>query len=140
MATMELTVRHLGRGSAMECTTPQGLTMTFDDPDTGQHGASPVQHLLASIGACALIDVGIILTKKRLAFRDLRVTLTGLRRDAPPPRVFEDIRLRFEVVGDIPPKVMDEVVALSVDKYCSCAVTVRQGAPVRYESVVTPAT
>lgn len=139
MSLMELTVCHLGadRKSAMECTTPQGTVMTFDDPDTGTHGASPVQHLLASIGACALVDVGIILKKKRLDWRDLRVTCTGTRRDEPFPRVFTDVKLRFEV-GGVGQKVFEEAVRLSVDKYCTVAGTVKAGAAVAYEAVATP--
>ncbi|MGQ0534573.1 MAG: OsmC family protein [Methanobacteriota archaeon] len=136
MSEMELTVRHLGKGSAMECTTPQGAAITFDDPDTGAYGGSPVQHLLSAIGACALVDVGIILRKKRLAFSDLKVVCAGTRRDEPSPRVFLDVRLRFEVSGEIPQKVFDDVVKLSVEKYCTVAGTVQKGAPVAFESFV----
>lgn len=139
MSVMDLTVRHLGKGSAMECTTPLGVTMTFDDPDKGRHGASPVEHLLASIGACALVDVGNILVKKRLTFRNLRVRCTGTRRDEPPPRVFVDVKLLFEVDGEVPERVFREVVGRSVDMYCSVAGTLVGGTPVAYEAAVHPA-
>lgn len=138
MTEMRLTVRHTGKGSAMECTTPQGVTMTFDDPDTGTHGASPMQHLLAAIGACALVDVDLILRKKRIAFRNLTVECVGPRRQDPYPRVFTGVRLLFRVEGDVPPQVFNDVVKLSVDKYCSVGGTVREGAPVAYEAVVAP--
>lgn len=135
MAEMRLTVVHTGKGSAMECTTPQGVTMTFDDPDEGTHGGSPMQHLLAAVGACALVDVAVILRKKRLTFRDLRVECVGARRDEPYPRVFTDVKLVFRVEGDVPQRTFDDVVKLSVDKYCSVAGSLREGAPVRYEAV-----
>jgi putative redox protein len=136
MSEMRLTVTHTGHGSGMECKTPQGQTITFDDPDTGAHGASPVQHLLSAIGACALMDVDIILRKKRLTFTNLRVELVGQRRDDPYPRVFTDVLMRFLVEGDVPEKVFDDTVKLSVDKYCSVAGTVKEGAKVRYEGKV----
>lgn len=136
MGEMRLTVTHTGKGSAMECTTPQGVTMTFDDPDTGTHGGSPMQHLLAAVGACALIDVDVILRKKRLAFSNLRVECVGTRRDQPYPRVFTDLKLAFHVDGDVPPAVFADVVKMSVEKYCSAAGTVQAGAPVRFESAV----
>lgn len=138
MGEMILTVRHTGQGDAMECTTPQGATMTFDNPDTGNHGASPMQHLLGAIGACALMDVDIILRKKRLCFSNLRVECVGARRDEPYPRVFTGVRMVFHVEGDVKPDVFADVVRLSVDKYCSVAGTISSGAPVAYESVVAP--
>lgn len=136
MAEMRLTVRHTGKGNAMECTTPQGVTMTFDDPDAGAHGASPMQHLLAALGACALMDVEVILRKKRLAFSDLRVECVGQRPDGVHPRPFEDVRLVFRVAGDVPAKAFEDAVRLSVEKYCSVGATVEKGAPVRFEAVV----
>ena len=139
MGEMRLTVRHLGKGSAMECTTPQGAVITLDEPDTGQHGASPVQHLLSAIGACALMDVDVFLRKKRIAFSDLRVDCDAKRRDAPDyPRVLQEVRLVFHVAGDVKPKAFEDVVKLAVDKYCSVAGTVVEGAKVSYETVITP--
>ncbi len=136
MGEMSLTVHHLAKGSAMSCSTPQGATITFDDPDEGTFGASPMQHLLAAMGACALMDVGTILRKKRLAFSNLRVDCEGARRDEPFPRVFTGVTLTFRVDGEVPPQVFSDVVKLAVDKYCSVAGTVQAGAPVEHRAVV----
>ena len=136
MGEMRLTVTHTGKGSGMSCTTPQGATMTFDDPDTGNHGASPMQHLLAAIGACALVDVDIILRKKRLSFSNLRVECVGTRRDQPYPRVFTGVQLVFHVDGEVPPDVFADVARMSVEKYCSVGGTVQEGAPIRFETRV----
>lgn len=135
MSEMRLTVAHTGKGMAMECRTPQGATIGFDDSDEPTTG-SPVQHLLASIGACALMDVDIILRKKRVAFSGLRVECVAQRRDEPYPRIFTGVALVFHVEGDVPQKVFDDVVKLSVDKYCTVAGTLAVGAPVRYEARV----
>lgn len=136
MGDMRLTVRHLGKGSAMECTTPQGATITFDDPDEGTHGGSPMQHFLSALGACALVDVGTILRKKRIAFSDLHVECLGARREDPFPRVFTSVKLIFRVKGDVTPQVFSDVVKLASTKYCSVAGTVREGARVEVESIV----
>ena len=133
---MRLTVTHTGKGSAMDCVPPSGARLTFDDPDTGNHGASPVEHLLASIGACALVDVGMILAKQRLAFEDLRVECIGERRDEPFPRVFVDVKLVFRVAGDVPSDKFEKAVKLSLEKYCSVAGTLRESAPVAFEAIV----
>lgn len=134
---MRLTVKHTGPGSGMECTTPQGATITFDDPDTGTFGASPVQHLLSALGACALVDVAIFLKKKRLTFTNLRVECVAQRRDEPYPRVFQSVKLVFRVEGAVPKKAFDDVVRLAVEKYCTVAGTVKEGASVEWEAVVS---
>lgn len=135
MADMTLTVTHTGRGHAMECVTPQGARIGFDETAAGTTG-SPVQHLLASIGACALYDVDVILRKKRIEFTDLRVECVATRPDDAPVKPLLDVRLKFLVKGDVPAKAFDDAVRLAVDKYCSVGATVRQGAPIAYETLI----
>jgi putative redox protein len=137
MAEMRLTVRHTLEGDAMECATPQGSTIRFDGTDGPTKTGSPVQHLLASIGACALIDVNSILLKKRLEFSDLRVECVAKRPDEGTPKPLTDVMLVFHVTGDVPQKAMDDAVRLAVEKYCSVGATIRHGAPVHFESRVT---
>jgi putative redox protein len=136
MAQMRLTVRHTLDGDAMDCATPEGGTLRFDAIDGPTKAGSPVQHLLASIGACALMDVNTILRKKRLEFSDLRVECVGRRPDEGTPKPLLDVKLRFVVKGDVPQKAMEDAVRLAVEKYCSVGETVREGAPVAFEGVV----
>lgn len=136
MAEMRLTVRHTLEGDAMECATPQGATIRMDGTEGHTKTGSPVQHLLASIGACALLDVNTILQKKRLHYSDLRVECVAKRPDEGTPKPLLDVKLVFTVKGDVPQKAMDDAVRLSVDKYCSVGATVRNGAPLEYESRV----
>jgi len=135
MAEMRLTVTHTLQGEAIECVTPQGARIAFDDSAAGTSG-SPVQHLLASIGACALVDVEVILRKKRLAFSNLRVECIAQRPDEGHPKPLQAVKLLFRVDGDVPQKAFDDAVRLSVERYCSVGETVRKGAPVTYEGRV----
>lgn len=134
MAQMRLTVTHTGKEHDMECVTPQGARMTYSD-GTAESG-SPMQHLLAASGACALLDVEVILRKKRLTFTNLRVECVGERPDGVTPKPFTDIKLVFRVDGDVPPKAFEDAVRLSVEKYCSVGATLQAGAPVRHEAIV----
>src|SRR5207245_793119 len=104
MAEMRLTVRHTLDGDAMECATPQGGTIRFDGSEGPTQTGSPVQHLLAAIGACALLDVHTILQKKRLAYSDLRVECVAQRPDEGTPKPLLDVKLVFHVKGDVPQK------------------------------------
>lgn len=135
MAEMKLTVTHTGKGNALDCATPEGPIITFDGSG-GHHGASPMQHLLAAVGACALMDVDVILRKKRLEFRNLRVECAGQRPDEGTPKPFLGVKLVFQVEGDVPQKAFDDAVRLSVDKYCSVGETLRKGIPLAYEARV----
>ena len=135
MAEMRLTVSHTGKGDALACVTPKGAHIGFDATDAGTTG-SPVEHLLASIGACALMDVDIILKKKRLEFANLRVECVAQRPDEGTPKPLNSVKLVFRVDGNVPQKAFDDAVRLSVDRYCSVGETVRKGAPIAYEAVL----
>lgn len=133
-----LTVQHTGKGFAIESRTAAGVTLTFDNPPGGTHGASPMEHLLGAFAACALMDVDLILRKKRLAFSNLRCEAVGARPDAGDVKPFTGIRLVFRVDGDVPKKAFDDAVRLSVDKYCSVGATLKTPPSVAYEAEVGP--
>ena len=135
MAEMKLTVTHTGAGYALDCATPEGAAMTFD-ADGGAHGGTPMQHLLAAAGACALMDVFHILRKKRLTFSNLRVECVGARPDAGDVKPFTEVKLLFRVDGDVPTKAFDDAVRLSVEKYCSVAETLKRSPPIRWEAKI----
>jgi len=135
MSEMSLTVTHTGKGFALDCTTPEGVPLRFD-ADGGTFGATPMQHLLAATGACALMDVNLILAKKRLTYSNLRVECVGERPSEGTPKPFHGIKLVFRVDGDVPQKAFDDAVRLSVEKYCSVEATLRKATPVAFEARV----
>lgn len=135
---LRLTVAHTGNGFAIESTTAAGVRMTFDNPPGGATGGSPMEHLLAAFAACALMDVDIILRKKRLTFSNLRCEAVGARPDAGDVKPFTGIRLVFRVDGEVPKKAFDDAVRLSVDKYCSVGATLQKPPTIAYEAQVGP--
>jgi putative redox protein len=134
MAETRLTVTHTGKENILESQTPQGARFTFDSE--GVAGASPVQYLVASTGACALMDVDIILRKKRLSYANLRVECVGERVKEGESNPVKSIKLVFRVDGDVPKKAFDDAVRLAVEKYCSVEATLRKPTPVAFETVV----
>ncbi len=122
MTTVELTVDH-DTENVMTTTTPSGHTFTMDSKtEPGGEGPTPVELLLASAAACSLIDVRIILEKKKYDVIDLRVHAQATRREDHPRR-FEDIHLTYEVAGDVTKKDLQDACELSVEKYCSVLAT-----------------
>jgi len=135
MGEMRLTVKHTGKGNEVESTTDAGARMTFDG-EGGAYGATPMQHLLAAVAACSLMDVDIILKKKRLEYANLRAECVGARPDTGTPKPFKSITLVFRVDGNVPQKAFEDAVKLSVEKYCSVGDTVKHGAPIAWEARV----
>ena len=84
-----------------------------------QAGPSPVELLLEALGACAAIDVVMILEKSRTPATRLEVTLSGARHE-PEPRYFTDAQVRFDIWGaGIRPETTARAIQLSFTKYCS---------------------
>lgn len=135
MSEMRLTVTHTGTGHAIECKTPQGALITYDG-DGGITGGTPMQHLLGAAAACALMDVKVILDKKRLKFSNLRAECVAGRESVGEVNPFTDLRLVFRVDGDVPTKAFEDAVRLAVEKYCSVAATLARPTPVTHEARV----
>lgn len=132
---VQLVARHTGQGHAIDVATASGLTTTYDGGG-GAHGPSPMEHLLGGLAACALMDVDIILRKKRLTFSNLRADCVGRREEEGEATPFVDIRLVFRVDGDVPQKAFEDAVRLSVEKYCSVGATLKRDPPVAWEARV----
>lgn len=84
-----------------------------------QTAASPVELLLEAIGACASIDVVLILNKMRTPPTQLEISLDA-DRHSPAPRYLTHVRARFDVWGNgIKPDKLAHAIRLSFNKYCS---------------------
>lgn len=100
----------------------QGNLVNIDmyDPEH-KHAQSPMDMLLSALGSCASVDAVLMMKKKRREIVDFYVSVEGVRNDGVPA-FFTDIELTFVLVS---PNATEEefakVVALSVEKYCSVA-------------------
>ena len=83
-------------------------------------GPSPMQLTLQMVGACSLVDVVIGL--KERPFTKAWVDLDSTRAETQPRR-FTSITMVYHVVGDVPQKLVERVVAKSHEKYCSVSAT-----------------
>jgi putative redox protein len=104
-------------------------------PEPGGEGATPVEMLLASAGACSLIDVVNILEKKQADFENLRVEIEAERREENPRR-FTSIDLSYTVEGDVDDRALEQACELSVETYCSVLDTIRSSPDVSWQAHV----
>ena len=97
-------------------------------------GVRPMQLLLMGLGSCSGIDIVSILKKQKQQIRDFKMHLKGQREKDKVPALWETVHMVFELTGDIDEEKANRACALSVDKYCSVAETLRRaGATITWE-------
>jgi putative redox protein len=98
-------------------------------PETGgkNFGARPMQLLLMALGGCSGIDVVSILKKQRQELKGYKTFIEGEREQGVEPSLWKSIKLVFELTGNIDQEKAERAVALSMEKYCSVAETLRRG-------------
>jgi putative redox protein len=98
-------------------------------PETGgeNFGARPMQLLLMGLGGCSGIDILSILKKQRQEVKAFRIRLEGERHPGVDPSLWKNVTIVFELEGEIEKEKAEKACALSINKYCSVAETLRQG-------------
>ncbi len=88
--------------------------------------ASPMEVVLESLAACSLMDIIIILKKKKKELVKIDVQLDADRAEEAP-KVFTAIRIGYRLFSpDCSLGEFEKAVALSIDKYCSVAAMLRR--------------
>ena len=121
-------LRHQG-GMWFGADPSSGHSIAFDDRESNQ-GASPVETVLAALGACTAMDVVSIARKKRQLIDDYIVHVRGSQRDAYP-QVFTEIEVVHEMRGrDLSEAAIRRSIELSATKYCPVSAMLSAGATV----------
>jgi len=98
-----------------------------------------MQMLLMGLGGCSGIDIISILKKQRQTVESFRMLIDGERETGKEPTLWADVHIIFELKGDIDPDKAEKACALSMDKYCSVAATLRgAGGKITWEVKVNP--
>jgi putative redox protein len=87
-------------------------------------GAKPSDLLPLGLAACTAYDVVVILHKQRQDLRALEIELTT-EQESDAPFAFTSIHMHFVLTGTIDERKADRAIALSEEKYCSVAATIR---------------
>jgi putative redox protein len=120
-----------------EATDANGHIVRLDTrAETGgiNFGVRPMQMLLMGLGGCSGIDVVSILRKQRLVIEDFSMKITGEREKDKEPSLWESVHIIFDITGNIDTDKAYRACALSIDKYCSVAQTLkRSGTKITWE-------
>ena len=110
--------------------SPSGNAFVMDGNAERKSAPTPLEHLLVAVAGCTAFDVQPILEKKRQNVTDYRVEITGERRDERP-QAFIKFHVKHVIHGhNISEKAVADAIALSNEKYCSVAATVRPTAEI----------
>lgn len=141
MVTVSLELKQPDFG--FEAIDASGNTARFDTtPDDGGNnfGVRPMQSLLMALGSCSGIDVVSILKKKRQEIRSYKMVIAGQREKDKVPALWEKIHVTFMLSDNIEEEKARHAIALSIDKYCSVAETLRRaGCIITWELRLVPA-
>ena len=101
-------------------------------------GMKPSELLLVALASCTSVDVVEIMTKKRQPLASLNVQITG-EQESDPPSTYRKIHVKYIVSGkNISEKDLIQAIALSDEKYCSVAATVKGKAEVTSSYEIVP--
>ncbi|NUL60580.1 OsmC family protein [Brevibacterium luteolum] len=110
----------------------------------GEGLMTPVELLLAATAGCSAIDLDTVTTRRTEPERfDITATGEKIVEDDEASRL-DDIRLHFDLAfpddqaGRQSAKMVERLLKLSHDRYCTVSRTIENGAPVTMTSEVSP--
>ena len=100
-------------------------------------GVRPMQSLLMALGSCSAIDIVSILKKQRQRLEQFEMKIEGEREKGKEPSLWTQVHIHFILKGTIDQDKAQKACAISVEKYCSVAETLRRaGAKIQWDVTV----
>ena len=116
----ELTVRAIHQGGMRVLTSDETFQVEMDYPIADGEitaGPTPLTMLLASLAACSLNSVVVVLRKMQQPVTGMEVEARAVRK-AEHPTVLSDITLEFVVKGNVDPAAVGHALQLSEERLC----------------------
>lgn len=98
-------------------------------------GPSPMEAVLMAAGGCTGVDVVSTLEKMRQPLEGLEISVHGTRREEHP-RYYEEIVIKYHLVGKLDAAKVERAIELSLSKYCSVTGGLEPKATVTYEYTI----
>ncbi|MGE0772200.1 MAG: OsmC family protein [Cyclobacteriaceae bacterium] len=120
----------------MEAVNEDGNSVSIDAASqiggTGK-GMRPMQVLLSALGGCCYIDVLSILGKQKQFVKNIHLTLEGAReKKKTGANIYKTIHIHFEMKGDLDASKVERAIDLSLNKYCSVAMSLSEKTTITY--------
>jgi len=97
----------------------------------GNDGKSvgPMQAVLMAAAGCSSIDIVMILEKMKQPLQDIKVEVTGTRREEAP-KVYTKIHMHYILYGTLDEQKAKRAIDLSLEKYCSVSLMLQKAAEI----------
>ena len=121
-------VKRVDDAYAFLATDSNGNTARMDASTAiGGHnsGIRPMQSILMGLGGCGGVDIISILKKQKQDIHDFRMVIEGERETGKEPSLWKEVHIHFYFTGKVEAGKAEKAVALSLNKYCSVAATLR---------------
>ena len=117
---MKITTRYTSDYEYESC-TDDGRTVNIDMRPEGKADLTPMELVLSALSGCIAVEIALMVPKRRKTLDDLIIEANGTRREENP-NSFTDIKLKFILVSpDLTLEELEKITALSLEKYCSVA-------------------
>ena len=126
---MKITLKRVDDAFNMRAEDELGHEVFMDSSvSIGGHnkGVRPMHMLIMGLGGCAAIDVIMILQKQRQQIADFAIALEAEREEGKEPNLWKKVQVTFRLNGKVDQQKAEKAVALSMEKYCSVAETLRK--------------
>ncbi len=127
---IEINVNRKEGDFGFEAVDGNGHMIKMDtSPESGgiNYGIRPMQVLLMGMGGCSGIDIVMILKKQRQTVDNFSMKIDGERESGKEPSLWKEVKIVFELTGNIDVDKAERACELSMNKYCSVAETLRRG-------------
>lgn len=138
---MKISIQQLDHEQHFEARNESGGKIRLDGSGTVgglEGGISPLQLLLAGIGACSAIDIAGILRKQKQDLQDFRIEVTGDKQSRGTYSEFETVDVKYVFTGDIDPSKAERAIDLSLNKYCSVSKALEKATEIRSTYEIIP--
>ena len=137
---IQIELNRINENFAFNAADSYGHTITTDTSVEGggnNAGARPMQVLLMAMGGCSGIDVVSILKKQRQQITGFKISIEAEREKDKEPALWKYAHITFKLKGNLDIDKVNKACALSIDKYCSVAATLRAaGCVIEWKAIV----
>lgn len=138
---MKISIQQLEKEDHYEACNESGGKIRLDGSGSIgglEGGISPLQLLLAGVGACSAIDIAGILKKQRQDLRDFSIEVTADKLKKETWSEFESINVKYIFTGDVDPAKAERAIDLSLNKYCSVSKALEQATTINSSYEIRP--
>jgi putative redox protein len=130
---MKIRAKKIEDDYILEAKGASGVPVLMDNKNSGNaKGTSPMELLLMGVAGCSAIDIIYILKKQNYTVKEYEVEVDGETTSFAEAKRFKSMQVSIHLTGEIPPEKVARAAALSFDKYCSVAFTMRNAVEIDY--------